>query len=90
MCPLRLASAGIWPRRWSQAENLVIGLCIGTNVRIQSTKPYTIASKTGTGIVTTVKNVKTETTNGKTIPARAPLGSGEKRSQQNELFSYNY
>jgi hypothetical protein len=26
-----------------------------------------------TGIVTTVKNVKTETTNGKTIPARAPF-----------------
>ena len=56
-----------------------MSLCIGVNVRIQSTKPYTIPSKTVTDIVTTVKNVKTETTMERPFLLEHHLGSEEKR-----------
>jgi hypothetical protein len=54
-------------------EKPVIGLCIGTNVTIHNTKPYSNPSKSNDVLVLT-RVVKNEPTiNGKAIPGRVPF-----------------
>jgi hypothetical protein len=54
-------------------DNLVIGLCIGAKVIIQSTKPYSVPSKSNDAKLSINVVKKKVTINGKAIPARIPF-----------------
>jgi hypothetical protein len=60
-------------------DNPVIGLCIGTNVIIQSIKPYSVPSKSNDVKLSINLVNKKATINGKAIPARVPFKSERKR-----------
>ncbi len=38
-CPVKLATAGRWPSGWFHGLKPVIGLCIGTRVKIHNSIP---------------------------------------------------
>jgi len=85
-CPPRLESAGIWPKGWLNGENPVIGLCIGTKVMIQSTKPYSVPNKRNEAPLS-IKPVKNKgTINGKAIPASIPFMKWKKKIPLKWIF----
>ena len=78
-CPPRLESVGTWPKGWLNGEHPVIGLCIGTKVMIQSTKPYSVPNKSNDGPLS-IKPVKSKATiNWKAIPASTPFRKWKKK-----------
>ena len=78
-CPLKLAIAGRWPSGWFHAEYPVMGLWIGTRVRIHNIKPYKIPNKENDITVKEKECDRKETMYGNAIPAKAPFKKWKKK-----------
>ena len=79
ICPLKLANAGRWPNGWFHIEYPVMGLWIGTRVRIHNVKPYKIPNKENDIMLNEKECDRKEIIYGNAIPAKVPFKKWKKK-----------